>query len=346
MTKREKELEDLFQRWMKKQGEEKGWEKTTVGGREILRIHFTKDGMVDPEAYEVSSCKILVVLKEANIADNKTEEWLKEHMIDDQRYWYREFVNGTIHEVVWTDENGCRKKSDNIPQKESIGRMAYLLQKYTKNQKIDANRPSGKEIQDAVKQVAFMNLNKRGGSQKVNEKVLNDYVEEYKNEIKEEIEILQPDYIIWCAGEKPMGKILEKKNGIEMLHPAAGRYIYRNNEELGFEFMKYGKLEDGTLVSYSHYCVSYMLEEFPRPWWWSRVGEPIFGEWSVKKGILICDVGNIDRALFQGEIDSGNGNLTSAFLRFIGRKVHLWLLENPTMDEDDELMEMGEDSIY
>lgn len=26
MTKREKELEDLFQRWMKKQGEEKGWE--------------------------------------------------------------------------------------------------------------------------------------------------------------------------------------------------------------------------------------------------------------------------------------------------------------------------------
>ena len=45
MTKREKELEDLFQRWMKKQGEEKGWEKTTVGGREILRIHFTKDGM-------------------------------------------------------------------------------------------------------------------------------------------------------------------------------------------------------------------------------------------------------------------------------------------------------------
>ncbi len=36
--------------------------------------------------------------------------------------------------------------------------------------------------------------------------------------------------------KKPMGKILEKKNGIEMLHPAKqGRYIYRNNEELGFE---------------------------------------------------------------------------------------------------------------
>ena len=51
--------------------------KTTVGGREILRIHFTKDGMVDPEAYEVSSCKILVVLKEANIADNKNGRMVK-----------------------------------------------------------------------------------------------------------------------------------------------------------------------------------------------------------------------------------------------------------------------------
>ncbi len=45
-----------------------------------------------------------------------------------------------------------------------------------------------------------MNLNKRGGSQKVNEKVLNDYVEEYKNEIKEEIEILRTRlYYLVCG---------------------------------------------------------------------------------------------------------------------------------------------------
>ena len=118
------------------------------------------------------------------------------------------------------------------------------------------------------------------------------------------------------------------------------------NDELGFEFMKYTVLDDGSIVSTSDYCVIYMDEEFPRPWWWSRIGESIFGEWSIKKGILICDVGHIDRELFQGEIDSGSGNLTSAFLRFVGRKVHLWLLENPTLDEDDEPMEMGESSIY
>ena len=118
------------------------------------------------------------------------------------------------------------------------------------------------------------------------------------------------------------------------------------NDELGFEFMKYAVLDDGSIVSTSDYCVIYMHEEFPKPWWWSRIGEPIFGVWSTKKGILICDVGNIDRELFQGEIDSGNENLSSAFLRFVGRKVHLWLLENPTLDEEDEPMVMGENSIY
>ena len=74
MASKEEELENLFKRWKEKQVEEKDWKKTTVGGREILRKHFTKDGMVDAEAYEKATCKVLVVLKEANIADNKSEE--------------------------------------------------------------------------------------------------------------------------------------------------------------------------------------------------------------------------------------------------------------------------------
>ncbi len=97
---------------------------------------------------------------------------------------------------VWTDENGCRKKSDNIPQKNQLEEWHTCYRSTQKIKKLDANRPSGKEIQDAVKQVAFMNLNKRGGSQKVNEKVLNDYVEEYKNEIKEKLKFCSQIYII------------------------------------------------------------------------------------------------------------------------------------------------------
>ena len=118
------------------------------------------------------------------------------------------------------------------------------------------------------------------------------------------------------------------------------------NEEFGFEYMNYDMLKDSTLVMINNSCTIYMDEEFPRPGWWSRQGEPVFGEWSMKKGILICDVGEIDRAKFQADLDGKDGNLTAGFLKFLGRKVYLWLKEHTTLDEDDEPMEMGEESIY
>lgn len=123
-----------------------------------------------------------------------------------------------------------------------------------------------------------------------------------------------------------------------------GVYL-QSNDEFGFEYMKYDEMDDGTLVPINNHCTIYMDEVFPRPWWWNRIGVPIFGDWSTKKGILICDIGKLDRAKFQGEIDGGDDNITSALLRFVGRKVHLWLLDNPMLDEDDEPMEMGVDSM-
>lgn len=117
------------------------------------------------------------------------------------------------------------------------------------------------------------------------------------------------------------------------------------NDEFGLEYMNWDEV-DGELVMTNDHCTIWMNEDFPRPWWWHGIGEPIFGEWSQTKGILICDVGKIDREKFQGEVDSGDDNLTSAFLRFVGRKVYLYLQENPTPDEDGELMKMGEQSSY
>lgn len=148
MASKEEELENLFKRWKEKQVEEKDWKKTTVGGREILRKHFTKDGMVDAEAYEKATCKVLVVLKEANIADNKSEEWIKKHP-DGQRVWYREFANGTVKDgvIFWENE----KSDNNAHQKEVIGRMAYLVQQYSKNKKVDGIMLEAEKIQNAVK---------------------------------------------------------------------------------------------------------------------------------------------------------------------------------------------------
>ncbi len=118
------------------------------------------------------------------------------------------------------------------------------------------------------------------------------------------------------------------------------------NEDFGFEYMGYRLMPDSSYMMTDDHVVIYMDEEFPRPWWWYRIGTPIFGEWSRKKGILICDVAGIDREKFQGELDGKDGNLTVGYLKFVGRKVHLWLQDNPTEDENGELMVMGEESIY
>lgn len=119
-----------------------------------------------------------------------------------------------------------------------------------------------------------------------------------------------------------------------------------SNDDFAFEYMNYVMLADSTYMMTSDHYVIYMDETFPEPWWWYRIGKPLFGKWSVKKGILICDVANIDRERFQGDLDGKNGNMTESFLKFVGRKVHLWLLQHPTPDEDGEPMVMGESSIY
>lgn len=135
----------------------------------------------------------------------------------------------------------------------------------------------------------------------------------------------------------------------DTLMKQARRFTVRllENEEFGFEYMTYRRRKsDDAVISVNDHWAVYMNEEFPRPWWWNRVGEPIFGKWSAKKGILICDIGKIDRPLFYDELTGVDGRLTEARLKFVGRKVYLWLLENPTPDEDGNLMEMGEESIY
>lgn len=92
-----------------------------------------------------------------------------------------------------------------------------------------------------------------------------------------------------------------------------------------------------------------MNENFPRPAWWLLFGDRIFGRWSLKKQILICDLMGIDREKWIGNLGS-DPNFTEGYLRFCGVKVHRWLQEQKangnTQYEDDMVteMEMGPDS--
>ena len=85
-----------------------------------------------------------------------------------------------------------------------------------------------------------------------------------------------------------------------------------------------------------------MNENLAKPDWWYR-HEAIFGEYSMKKSITICDVMGIDRTEW---ISNAYGNRT-AYLIFIGQYMQRWLNEQnpPIYEEDGEtLMTMGPNS--
>lgn len=163
-------IDELFDLWRQAHNTEKDYEKTTVSG--IERDSFIADGYIYKKDYN----GILFILVESNILHYKNEN---EPAFKREQYrFYREFV-----------ENG----KDNIPkQKEKMGRMACYILENNLNPCID-------EIKNALKQSAFINLNKRGGDKKRNHQKLYAYVEKYSEFVKKQIMILKPKVII-CLG--------------------------------------------------------------------------------------------------------------------------------------------------
>ena len=84
--------------------------------------------------------------------------------------------------------------------------------------------------------------------------------------------------------------------------------------------------------------VIYMDERFKYPNWWPLFGESIFGTYSARKCILICDQMNINREVFVAPLSSA---LTQGYLKFVGKYMHRWLQEHPQEDENGEPMTMG-----
>lgn len=126
----------------------------------------------------------------------------------------------------------------------------------------------------------------------------------------------------------------------EVLTKHARRFKVMLNEtpELRFLYSRETRTDSGEIRKLDVQRVIYMNEDFPRPWWWTDYGENIFGKWSAKKSILICDELDIDRRIWIGNLVD---DFTVGYLKFAGKYMHRWLQENPTQDEDGSLMEMG-----
>lgn len=124
--------------------------------------------------------------------------------------------------------------------------------------------------------------------------------------------------------------------------PVAFKIELIETAELGFEYSRIAHVDSVTTRRIDIQRVIYMNENFPVPNWWPIVGGKYFGKWSHKKSALICEMMNIDREVwvYNGLVEP----TTEGYLRFVGRYVQRWLLENPTEEDDGSLMVMGPDS--
>lgn len=169
---RSAELEKLFDEWRKRHISE------DYSNDKISKNNFIPDGIIDEASYMQSPTKILFVAKEAACLDNKTK---------------------TAEENFETAQNDgfwCRRVAfgDAKAKKGRFSPGLALLANAILNENFETPE---KDI-SALRYVAFMNINKRGGFTSCQTK-LDAYVKKYKDLIDREIRIISPDIIVCCG---------------------------------------------------------------------------------------------------------------------------------------------------
>lgn len=167
---RSAELEKLFDEWRKRHISE------DYSNDKISKNNFIPDGIIDEASYMQSPKKILFIAKEAACLD-KTEKTAEENFETAQKdgFWCRRVVLG--------EEGGTRFSSG----------LALLA-----NAILNENFETPEKDISALRYVAFMNINKRGGFTEC-ETDLSGYVKNYKDLIDREIRIISPDIIVCCG---------------------------------------------------------------------------------------------------------------------------------------------------
>lgn len=154
--------------------------------------------------YEVMSKKLLVI----NILDILNKYSDAEH-----RLKQKDFIDILRKEYgMEVDRKAVRRnlsyllecgydKDEESSRKKKIFQRIIAIQNIIKA-RLDGNIKNEytySDFNEIKKQIAFMNINKRGGSSSTDFKELNKYAEKYNEFIKREIEIINPDYIICCG---------------------------------------------------------------------------------------------------------------------------------------------------
>lgn len=178
---RSAELEKLFDEWRKRHISEDysndKISKNKTSKNKISKNNFIPDGIIDEASYMQSPKKILFIAKEA--ACLKKGNTIEENFETAQNdgFWCRRVVLGE-------EKRGTGFSSG----------LALLA-----NAILNENFETPEKDISALRYVAFMNINKRGGFTECKTDLLRDYAQNYKDLIDREIKIISPDIIVCCG---------------------------------------------------------------------------------------------------------------------------------------------------
>ena len=203
---RSAELEKLFDEWRKRHISEDysndKISKNKISKNKISKNNFIPDGIIDEASYMQSPKKILFIAKEA--ACLKEENTIEKNfeIAQNDGFWCRRVVLGE-------EKRGTHFSSG----------LALLA-----NAILNENFETPEKDISALRYVAFMNINKRGGFTEC-ETDLDAYVKKYKDLIDREIRIISPDIIV-CCGMGVRGRLsgvdsCKSLPVLEVYHPSA-----------------------------------------------------------------------------------------------------------------------------
>ena len=178
---RSAELEKLFDEWRKRHISEDysndKISKNKTSKNKISKNNFIPDGIIDEASYMQSPKKILFIAKEA--ACLKKGNTIEENFETAQNdgFWCRRVVLGE-------EKRGTGFSS-------GIALLANAI--------LNENFETPEKDISALRYVAFMNINKRGGFTECKTDLLRDYAQNYKDLIDREIKIISPDIIVCCG---------------------------------------------------------------------------------------------------------------------------------------------------
>lgn len=173
---RSAELEKLFDEWRKRHISE-DYSNDKISKNKTSKNNFIPDGIIDEASYMQSPKKILFIAKEA--ACLKKGNTIEENFETAQNdgFWCRRVVLGE-------EKRGTGFSSG----------LALLA-----NAILNENFETPEKDISALRYVAFMNINKRGGFTECKTDLLRDYAQNYKDLIDREIKIISPDIIVCCG---------------------------------------------------------------------------------------------------------------------------------------------------